>query len=111
MLLTEVIGKLGFEQKTGGASDGVEVTGGYCGDLLSDVIGNAKAGSIWVTIQTHQNVIAVGTLLGLSAIVVAGGPELDDKTLQKADEEDVRILTTRMKAFEAAGKLYELGIR
>ena len=40
------------------------VTGGYVSDLLSDVMGNAKEGQIWITLQTHQNIIAVGSLKG-----------------------------------------------
>lgn len=111
MLLSDVVAKLGLEQRTGVSPDGIEVTGGYASDLLSDVIGNAKAGNIWVTIQIHQNIVAVGTLLGLSAIVIAGGAEPEEKTIEKADTEGVSILTTSMNAFEVAGKLYELGIR
>lgn len=111
MLLTDVIEKLGLEQKTGGSPEGVEVGGGFSSDLLSDVIGNAKSGGIWVTIQIHQNIVAVATLLGLAAIVISGGAEPEEKTVEKANEEGVRILTTPMRTYEVAGKLYELGIR
>lgn len=111
MLLTELIERLGLEQRTGAAPEGVEVTGGYSSDLLSDVIGNARAGSIWVTIQIHQNIVAVGTLLGLSAIVIAGGAQPEEKTIEKANEEGVRILTTDTNAFNVAGMIYEQGIR
>jgi len=110
-MLSDVIGKLGLKRESGEAPEVAEVTGGYSSDLLSDVIGNARAGNIWVTIQIHQNVVAVATLLGLSAIVIAGGAVPEPKTIEKADEEGVRILTTPMKAFEVCGKLYELGIR
>ncbi len=111
MLLTELIEKLKLEQRSGGSPEGVEVTGGFSSDLLSDVIGNAKAGNVWVTIQIHQNIVAVGTLLGLSAIVIAGGAEPEQKTIEKANEEGVRILTTGMNAFSVAGRIYEQGIR
>ena len=33
---------------------GVEVTGGYASDLMSDVLANAEAGDLWLTLQTHQ---------------------------------------------------------
>ncbi|MBP6965669.1 MAG: serine kinase [Armatimonadetes bacterium] len=111
MLLNEVIQRLGLAQRAGGPPEGVEVTGGYSSDLLSDVIGNAGAGHIWVTIQIHQNIVAVATLLGLSAVVIAGGAEPEEKTIEKADEEGIRILTTPAKAYEVVGRLYELGIR
>ncbi len=111
MMLSTAIGKLDMTQRTGGSPDGVEVTGGYASDMLSDVIGNAKVGNIWITIQTHLNIVAVSTLLGLSAIVITGGAQPEEKTLAKAEEEGVVILTTPMKSFEVAGKLYELGLR
>ncbi len=111
MLLSEVIDKLGLEQRAGGSPEGIEVTGGYSSDLLSDVIGNGKPGQIWTTIQIHQNVVAVGTLLGLAAIVITGGAEPEEKTIEKANEEGVIILTTPMRTYEVVGKLYELGIR
>ncbi len=111
MQLSDVIQKLGLTQRSGETPEGVEVTGGYVSDLLSDVIGNAKGGQIWVTIQIHQNVVAVGTLLGLAAIVIAGGAEPEEKTIEKANEEGVRVLTTDTNSYEVVGKLYELGIR
>lgn len=45
-----------------------EVKGVYIGDLLSLVMANAKEKNLWITIQTHLNVIAVATLVGLSAV-------------------------------------------
>lgn len=111
MLLNQVIEKLGLSQRAGGSAEGIEVTGGYSSDLLSDVMGHASSGHIWVTIQVHQNIVAVAILLGLAAIVIAGGAEPDEKTIEKANEEGIRILTTPTKAYEVAGKLYALGIR
>ena len=35
-----------------------EVEGAYASDLLSDVMGNARSGQVWITMQTHKNVTA-----------------------------------------------------
>ena len=35
------------------------VTGGYCGDLLSWVMGRAPADGVWLTIMSNVNVAAV----------------------------------------------------
>ena len=88
-----------------------EITGGYVSDLLSDVMANAKDGNIWVTNQKHQNCIAVASLLGIAAIIIAGGVAPDDNTVEKAVEEKVPLYTTQLSAFEAVGRLYEMGIR
>jgi len=88
-----------------------EVTGGYASDLLSDVIANSKAGNLWVTMQTHRNIIAVATLKELAAVVLVNGRTPDPETLEKAREEKVVLLGSRLPAFELVGRLYRMGIR
>ena len=87
------------------------VTGGYASDLLSNVMGQAAAGNVWVTMQGHQNVVAVASLAGLAAIVIARGVEPAPETLQKAEQENVVILTTHLSAFEVVGRLYQMGVK
>jgi len=88
-----------------------QVTGGYASDLLSDVIANSKAGYLWVTMQTHRNIIAVATLKELAAIILVNGRTPDPETLEKAREEKVVLMGSRLPAFELAGRLYQMGIR
>jgi predicted transcriptional regulator len=85
-----------------------DCSGGYVSDLLSDVMGHAQEGQIWLTIQTHVNVVAVALLLNLSAILFTAGcaPNLD--TVEKAKEEGIVLLTTDLATFEAGGRLYLL---
>lgn len=84
------------------------VTGAYVSDLLSDVMGNARAGQVWLTIQTHPNVVAVALLLNLSAIVFTAGQQPEKATVAKAVEEGVALLTTPLSTFEAGGRIHEL---
>jgi len=88
-----------------------EITGGYASDLLSDVIAHSKAGYLWITMQTHRNIIAVATLKDLAAVVLVNGRAPDPETLEKAREERVVLLGSRLPAFELVGKLYQMGIR
>ncbi|WP_418791653.1 DRTGG domain-containing protein [Phosphitispora sp. TUW77] len=80
----------------------------YCSDLLSDVLANAKKDSIWITLQTHPNIVAVASLIGISAILISRGAEPDPETVAKAAQENIPVLTTKLPTFEAAGKLYNL---
>lgn len=84
------------------------VTGGYVSDLLSDVMGNAKEGQVWITLQTHQNIIAVGSLKDISAIIIVKGfvPEAD--TIIKSNIENIPLLSTELDTFNITGRLYEL---
>jgi len=87
-----------------------EITAGYCGDLLSDVMANATKGSAWLTIQGHQNIVAVAVLRELAAIILVNGRVPDEDTKAKADEEGIPILLSPLPAYQLAGQLYEAGI-
>lgn len=106
MKLNEVIERLGLAVRTHAEQGESEVTGGYVGDLLSDVIANSQAGSVWVTIQVHPNIVAVAVLKDLAAIVLANGRQPQDETMKKAEEEGVTLATSSLPGFEVAGRLY-----
>ncbi len=99
-----------LELKVLSGADGLdrEVTGGYVSDLLSDVMGNADAGEIWITLQTHKNVMAIASLKDLAGVILVSDHEPDDNTAQQSDEENIPVLGTSLSAFEITGKLYEL---
>lgn len=110
MLLQTIADKLGLTLRSK-ATDGTEVTAGYVSDLLSDVLAKAKNGTIWVTNQKHQNVIGVAVMLNLAAVVIAGGIEPDENTLEKALDQNVPLYTTGLSAYETVGKLWEMGVK
>lgn len=89
----------------------IEPTCGYSSDLLSCVMAGAPHKSIWVTLQAHSNIIAVATLLELSAVIITEGAMPDATTLAKANEEGVILLSTSKQTFYVIGKLWDLGFR
>lgn len=111
MKLRELADALSLEVKTPEIDLDREVTGGYVSDLLSDVIGNAREGFLWVTLQVHLNIVAVASLKGLSAIVLVNNRNPDQETLKKAEQENVPILASPLPTFELVGRLYSLGLR
>ena len=110
MKLTDLADALGLEVAVG-SLEGVEVSGAYASDLLSDVMAHAEKGSCWVTLQVHQNIVAVAALKELAAIVIVGGREPEPDAAEKAAKQGVTILTTKMTAFETAGRMYQMGLR
>ena len=108
MKLPELVEKLELKVVSGAGALDREVTGGYVGDLLSDVMANSDKGQAWVTIQGHINVVAVGTLKELAAVILVNGREPAPDTVAKADEEGLPILLSGLSAFELSGKLYAL---
>ena len=108
MNLREIVEKLQLKVLTGQDRLDTEVTGGYTSDLLSDVIANSKGGNLWITLQTHQNIIAVAKLRDLAGIIIVNNRKPDEETLQKAKEENLPLLCTEETAFRITGKLYDL---
>ncbi len=108
MKLMDLVKELSLEVKS--CEEGLQknVTGGYVSDLLSDVMANGKEGNIWITLQTHPNILAVASLKGIVGIIIVNKRQLPEETLQKAGTEKITVLTTPLPAFEAAGKVYQL---
>ena len=111
MTLREMIEKLELivVAETGALDE--TVSGGYVSDLLSHVMGQAKAGQIWITMQGHQNIVAVASLVGLAAVIVAGGVEPEEQTVVKARDQDVVLCKTNLSTYEVAGRLYNLELQ
>lgn len=101
MKLAEVMNELGLREIV--LSDDparLEVAGGYCGDLLSDVMANAPADCLWFTIQGHANTVAVAQLKDIAALVLVNGIEPDPQTVSKARAQQINVLGSAQTSFE-----------
>jgi predicted transcriptional regulator len=110
MNLKEIASQLSLEVCAGKEKLNCEVTGGYSSDLLSYVMARAKEGNVWLTMQSHVNVVAVASLVNLAGVIVTEGNRPEPATLEKANQEGIPILATQLATYTVAGKLYELGI-
>lgn len=111
MTLGEIATQLVLSVQTASDRLDTEVTGGYASDLLSCVMAKARQGNVWVTLQSHLNIVAVAALLELAGIIITEGTVPDAVTLLKANEEGIPILTTAQTTFHVVGQLTQLGIR
>jgi hypothetical protein len=111
MTLTELAKRLELKVFTAGVPFDRPVLGGYASDLLSDVIGRARKGDLWVTMQIHPNIVAVAVLKDLAGIILVNGREPAPETLEQAVREKVPLLGASTGTFELAGKLFGLGIK
>ena len=107
MKLSEVIDA--FESKVICEGDGERVISGViAGDLLSFIIGEAKEGEIWVTIQIHLNVAAVAVLKELSMVILASGKEPSKELADKCREENIALIVVKESSYETCAKLHGL---
>ncbi len=110
MTLNEIVSALQLKVLAGRPDAQSAVTGGYAADLLSCVMARARAGSVWVTLQAHVNVVAVASLLGLAGVIITEGAQPDTATCQKAEAEGVVLLSTRETTFAVVAALARLGV-
>lgn len=112
MKLSRIATELDLELASEGPiDDEVEITSGYVCDLLSQVLGSATNNSIWITVQSHMNIIGVAVMSGIKAIIVSEGHNLPTEVINKADEERIVLFKSQANGFQLAGKLYQLGIK
>ncbi len=110
MTIRDIQESLGLLLCSPGESLDREVTGGYAGDLLSDVMAHSRPGQVWVTIQVHVNVVAVASLKEHAAIIMVNGRKPAPDTLERASGEKITILSSTLTAFELIGRLHEIGV-
>lgn len=110
MNVADIVAELDLEIVS--ATEGLdrEITGGYASDMLSCVMAGAGAGQVWVTLQAHPNVVAVGDLLGLACVVITEGTRPDQATLDRANERGIPILLTSKTTFTVVGELAKRGV-
>lgn len=110
MTVQELITLTGATDMTPDIPKEKQVTCGYTCDLLSWVMAHGTAGMAWITVQTHMNVIAVASLMEMSAVIVPEGIQMEEATLEKAREEGVCVLQSNKTAYELCAALSAAGL-
>jgi len=87
-----------------------EVNGVFISDMLSDVMAGARSGNVWVTVQTHKNIVPAANLVDVSAIIITNGKTVPLETIELATKHNIAILSTDYMTFELVGRLYSLGL-
>jgi hypothetical protein len=98
MNLETIVKEFGLEVRCAPENLKNNVTGGYTGDLLSDVIANSREGYIWITRQVHQNIVAVASLKEHAGIIL----------INSCEPTQIPIMISSLSAFELTGKIYNL---
>ncbi|MEG1389212.1 MAG: hypothetical protein RSD07_02505 [Angelakisella sp.] len=104
MTVKELCDRNGLVPETGDGSR--EVTGIYCCDLLSIVMGRAPADCVWVTVMGNLNAVAVAVLVDVACIVLAENMPLDEDARKRAEQEGVTIIRSKLPVYETC-KMFE----
>lgn len=110
MTLSDIQEAIGGAVVTDAFEGHKEVESGFVGDLLSVVMGKAKEGCVWVTIQSHINIVAVAALVDMACVIVTEGFQVDEDAVAKANGEGITIMTTGLSSFEVCRVLAGKGL-
>ncbi len=108
MTVQNLIDDFSLEVLCGGANAAQkEVTGGYCGDLLSWVMSKAEEGDCWLTVMGNVNSIGVAVMTDVACILLTENSPFDDDAKLRAEQNGVIVLRSRENAFDLAVKIAE----
>ena len=110
MTIRELLDEIPMDILSGGESLDREITRGFSCDMMSNVIANGGEGDVWLTFQTHVNVIAIALMKKMTCVILIQNRTLIPQALEKAQKEDLPVLITSLSAYELSGRLYKLGI-
>lgn len=108
MKLAALAQELGITKRNTVDDATIEITSGYNGDLLSDVLAYADSSSLWVTIQKHKNILAVATAKDIAAIVIVNGVQPEESLLSSADTMGIPVYTTQESSYRISGKMFSI---
>mgnify|MGYP000559922461 CR=1 FL=1 len=110
MRIKQIVEELSLVVLTGKELLERDVSNAYCCDLLSWVMAHGTGNDIWITVQTHLNVVAVAVLLEIPCVIIPENKKVDQETLEKAEQEHIVLLSSHLTSYELAGRLYQMGI-
>ncbi len=85
-----------------------EVTGCYCGDLLSWVMSRATEGDAWLTVMGNVTSIGVAVLADVACIILTENAPADADAIKRAEENEVIILGTEKNSYQIAVEISKL---
>ena len=110
MKVSDLAGLIEATHLTGEFPEDKEILCGYVCDLLSWVMAHGEEGMAWVTVQTHLNVIAVAALADMACVILPEGITMEQDVLDKANAEEMCVLSSPLTAYEICGRLAGQGI-
>ena len=111
MKLIEIKETLECEVLSGEEKLNEEVSSACGCDLMSDVLAFSQQGSVLLTGLINIQSVRTAYIANCRAIIYVRGKKPDAKTVQLAQEKRIPLLSTRLRLYDACGKLYSKGLK
>jgi predicted transcriptional regulator len=112
MVLGNIIKEINCTILTGSVDETKQFNKACGSDLMSDVLAYIKDDStLLLTGLCNQQVIRTAEMIDLHLIIFVRGKKPTKDVIRLAEENDITLLATNISMFDAAGILYQRGIR
>jgi hypothetical protein len=111
MNLNEIIIIAQGEVITKELSSDVNIHGGYCADLMSDVLAYSRPRAVLITGLTNPQVVRTAQMADFRAIIFVRGKLPQQETIDIAIQENIPLISSPLGMFELSGRLHDAGLK
>ncbi|MEG2814095.1 MAG: DRTGG domain-containing protein [Oscillospiraceae bacterium] len=79
-----------------------DIDGIFCCDLLSFAMANMKKNSVWISVISNINTIAVAMFTNVSCLIISHSIKISNDVLKKAKENNICVLSSKLQTFETS---------
>ena len=87
-----------------------EYKGIYATDLLSQAIQDGKSSNLLITIISNPNAIGVAIMMDFPGVIISANKPVTQMMIDKANEEEIAIIQTKLKTHEVIIDLFKRGL-
>ena len=88
----------------------VEVTSACASDMMSDVLAYVKNEAVLITGLCNPQVVRTAEMMDMKCIVIVRNKKPDEVILDLARQKGIVVMSSELRMFEAAGRLYTAGL-
>ncbi|MCB9144075.1 MAG: hypothetical protein H6635_01800 [Anaerolineales bacterium] len=88
----------------------VNIHGGCCADLMSDVLAYTRPRAVLITGLTNPQVVRTAQVADFRAIIFIRGKKPQAETIEIAMQENIPLISSPFGMFELSGKLHDAGL-
>ena len=88
----------------------VNIHGGCCADLTSDVLAYTRPRAVLITGLTNPQVVRTAQVADFRAIIFIRGKKPQAETIEIAMQENIPLISSPFGMFELSGKLHDAGL-
>ena len=111
MNLNEIISLSDGEVLTPELNTDVNIHGGCCADLMSDVLAYSRPRAVLLTGLTNPQVVRTAQMADFRAIVFIRGKKPQTETIEIAVQENIPLISSPLGMFELSGRLHDAGLK